>query len=48
MTGKGDKWRKGHDPIKISENMSKIKKTKDFTEGVEVVKKKTKTTYIFK
>ena len=46
--GKGDKWRKGHSPNKISENMDKVKKTVDAEKSVkEIIKKKGKTTYVY-
>ena len=44
--GKGSKWRKGHDPNKISENMDRVKKTVKINEGKKT-KKKGKTTYSY-
>ena len=46
-TGKGDKWRYGHNHNKISENMGKVKQTKKYDTIKEVKKSATKTTFVF-
>ena len=45
--GKGMKPAKFQDHLKISEKLSKVKKTKKFTQHKEVKKSDTKTTYVY-
>ena len=45
--GKGMKPAKFQNHLKISENMAKVKKTKEFTEHKEVKKNDNKTTYVY-
>ena len=43
--GKGSDWRKGHSFKKVSENLGKVKKTKEFVAHKGIKKTATKTTY---